>query len=323
MRLDEPLVGGPLLANGPETRRCHDVAWLVALLLCWTAMGSLTYLAVSEGDARRLTSGMDYSNHICGTAGCVSPLCCQTFAWLRTRCVRSLSRRLIVNLSGACHAHLAMPGLHNGMNPFQCASCVSVASAKARKSAAERPAELFRGAGERASPRNVHMSARVLRPSAPNGLHVKLPTHLWTLRQGAPRVAKVVTSVSSVEAGVSCMRRLLPCARHAHRGWWTGVKLAVGGKGGKSSQGLQVLDVVDTFEEHPSEEKPVTDRSCVPLHRRLSPFCREWPAAPPPRAAPAPPVDDLALERGRERAASASRRVCRVQRRCCVRARTV
>uniref|UniRef100_A0A7S4B0R5 Choline transporter-like protein n=1 Tax=Chrysotila carterae TaxID=13221 RepID=A0A7S4B0R5_CHRCT len=69
MRLDEPLVGGPLLANGPETRRCHDVAWLVALLLCWTAMGSLTYLAVSEGDARRLTSGMDYSNHICGTAG--------------------------------------------------------------------------------------------------------------------------------------------------------------------------------------------------------------------------------------------------------------
>jgi len=70
--LEEPLVGNPESAffpTGQDARRCRDVPWLVVLLLCWLGLGCIASIAVAEGDPRRLTAGMDYSDQLCGTMG--------------------------------------------------------------------------------------------------------------------------------------------------------------------------------------------------------------------------------------------------------------
>ena len=70
-RASEPLVAQHTLSRTPEQpqRRCHDVVWLVVLLVYWAGMAAIGVIAVQEGDYRRLIEGMDDQNGVCGAQG--------------------------------------------------------------------------------------------------------------------------------------------------------------------------------------------------------------------------------------------------------------
>ena len=50
----------------PVPRRCHDVPWLIVFALYWVGMLTIATCAVQEGDWKRLVSGMDDDDQLCG-----------------------------------------------------------------------------------------------------------------------------------------------------------------------------------------------------------------------------------------------------------------